>query len=112
MASCPCFVDGIEVELRHRLAVERGVECVEVHAPTRIVEVAQHTTPLLVGILAQTALLSCLTVAPNSDLRAGVPLVVVGFGGICGYRPRLLYPSAHHEVGHRREQAVLLLQQA
>ena len=74
---CPWLLQGIEVDGAGRCAVQLAGQFIEIGLPAHVVEVAQEAVPLLVGIVAQAAVIGRDTVAPRGDLHTGVPFVAI-----------------------------------
>ena len=72
-----------EFGLRSRLGFHLGSKGIEVGLPTNVVKIFQQSLPLFMSIVAQSACISAVTVAPSGNLHAGIPLIesfLVGSG--------------------------------
>ena len=76
------FFHRIIIQLNFGFTIQLILKSLPVGCPTFIIEIAQNTVPFLMGIVAQTTVISANTIAPSGYLHAGIPLVQVFFFGV------------------------------
>lgn len=101
------FFHCIIIQFHFGFTIQLVLEGLPISRPTFIVKIAQNAVPFLMGIVAQTAVVSTNTIAPSSYLYTGIPFVQVFFFGSSAQLACLLYPATYTKLTACTQQFIL-----